>query len=157
MAEQIIKLKARESDSRMAGYEKELREALSRLPEIEKLMMNLYEDRIKGTLPETIFATLMQKYEIQQSELNAQIPVLRDKIQTNRQCVEGAAVWIRHIKKYTTLEEADASVFVELVERVEVGEAYKEDGKTIRDIKVIYRYVGNVDEAMTAVAKEVSA
>lgn len=156
VAEQIIKLKARESDSRMAGYEKELREALSRLPEIEKLMMNLYEDRIKGTLPETIFATLMQKYEIQQLELNAQIPVLRDKIQTNRQCVEGATVWIRHIKKYTTLKEADASVFVELVERVEVGEAYKEDGKTIRDIKVIYRYVGNVDEAMTAVAKEVA-
>lgn len=157
VAEQIVKLKARESDNRMAGYEKELREALSRLPEIEKLMMSLYEDRIKGTLTDTVFSTLMKKYETQQAELNAQIPVLRDKIQTNRQCVDDANLWIRHIKKYTALEAADTSVFVELVECVEVGESYKEDGKTIRDIKVIYRYVGDVDEAITAAVKEVAA
>ena len=154
VAEQIIKLKARESDSRMAGYEKELREVLSRLPEIEKLMMSLYEDRIKGALPETVFVTLMQKYEAQQTELNAQIPILRDKILSNRQCADDTAVWIRHIKKYTELTAADASVFVELVECVQVGEAYKEDGKTIRDIKVIYRYVGDVDAAMNPAEKE---
>ena len=154
VAEQIIRLKNRESDSRMAGYEKELRAALSRLPEIEKLMMNLYEDRIKGTLPETVFATLMQKYETQQTELNAQIPALREKIRRNRQCAEDTAMWIRHIRKYTGLETADEAVMVELVERVEVGEAKKIDGVTVRDIRVVYRYVGNVDEAVQCAMKE---
>jgi hypothetical protein len=154
VAEQIIGLKNRESDSRMAGYEKELKAAISRLPEIEKLMMSLYEDRIKGNLPETVFATLMQKYEAQQSELNAQIPALQEKIRGNRQCVCDTAAWIRHIKEYTRLEAADEAVMLELVDRVEVGEAKKADGVTVRDIKVIYRYVGDVDGAVKMAEKE---
>ena len=99
----------------------------------------------------------MQQYEKEQITLNSLIPVLRDRIQDSRKCVEGTAAWIRHIKKYTKLEAADASVFVELVERVEVGESHKENGKTVRDIKVVYRYVGDVDEAMIISVKEVAA
>jgi len=153
IARQIIKLKSHESDNRLAGYEKELKAALTRLPEIEKLMMALYEDRIKGTVPEPVFATLMKKYEAQQAELNAQIPLLGERISASRQCEDNTATWIRHIKKYAALDTADAAILIELVDHVEVGESYKENGKTVRDVKVIYRYVGNVDEAIASARK----
>jgi DNA invertase Pin-like site-specific DNA recombinase len=148
IAAQIVRLKNVESDTRLAGYEKELKAALARLPEIERLMMNLYEDRIKGTLPETVFATLMKKYESQQTELNAQIPLLSEKIGGSRKCADDTALWITHIKKYFDLQAADSSVFVELIDHVEVGEPHKENGVTVCDVKVIYRYVGNVDAAV---------
>lgn len=153
IAQQIIRRKVRESDSRMAGYEKELHNALVRLPEIEKLMMNLYEDRIKGTVPEAVFATLMKKYENQQAELSAQIPVLEDRIKSSRQSKDDTAVWISHIKKYTNLETVDEAILIELVKHIEVGEPRKENGQTVCDIRVVYRYVGNIDEAVNA-AKE---
>lgn len=154
IAARIVKLKTDEEDTHMAGYEKELKAALTRLPEVEKLMMNLYEDRIKGALSETVFATLMQKYELDQNKLTAGIAELQEKIQTGRQSAGDANMWIKHIKKYVALKAVDEAILVELVEHIEVGDSYKENGKTIRDISVVYRYVGNVDNAVEFVIKE---
>jgi DNA invertase Pin-like site-specific DNA recombinase len=148
IAKKIIKLKTCESDSRMATFEKELHTALTRLPEVERLMMSLYEDRIKGTVPEAVFATLMKKYENQQTELAAQIPVLEDKIRKGRQGKDDTALWIEHIKKYTAIEAVDEAILIELIEHIEVGEPQKTDSGTVCDIKVIYRYVGDVDDAV---------
>jgi hypothetical protein len=153
IVKQIIKLKVCESDSRMAGYEKELHTALTRLPEVERLMMTLYEDRIKGTVPEAVFATLMKKYETQQAELTAQIPALEEKIHAGRQGKDDTRLWISHIKKYAAVEEADEAILIELIERIDVGEPHKADGVTVCDIKVVYRYVGDVDAAVQS-AKE---
>jgi DNA invertase Pin-like site-specific DNA recombinase len=154
IAKQIIRLKNTESDSRLAGYEKELKAALARLPETERLMMSLYEDRIKGALPETVFATLMKKYEAQQSELNAQIPLLGEKINGIRMNVDNTALWIAHIKKYFDIQTADEAILVELIDHIEVGDPHRENGVTVCDVRVIYRYVGDVDAAVTSAMKE---
>jgi len=144
----IIRQKSAESDSRLAGYERELRAAQARKPEIERLMMSLYEDRIKGVVPEAVFATLMKKYETQQAELITVIPELQAKIQGGRLCLDNTAMWIKHIRKYTELETMDQAILIELVERIEVSETKTVDGVSICDIKVVYRYVGCVDEAI---------
>lgn len=154
IAEQIIRLKDHEDNRRLAAYEKELSAALSRLPEVEKLMMNLYEDRIKGAVAETLFATLIQKFEGRQSELSARIAELQEKIPAGRQCAIEVGTWIKHIRKYIALKKVDETILVELVEHIEIGDSYKENGKTIRDISVVYRYVGNVDAAVASEIKE---
>ena len=43
----------------------------------------------------------------------------------------------------------------ELVDRIEVGESVRRGSLRIRDVKLYYRYVGNVDEAMREAATEV--
>jgi hypothetical protein len=145
----ILRLKSEESDSRLAGYEKELRAARARLPEVERLMMNLYEDRIKGTLPDATFATLMRKYEAQQAELNGQIPVLMEKVRQGRQNTDNTALWMRHIRQYTQLETLDEAVLIELVERIDVAEPQVVGDKKLCDVKIIYRYVGYIGEALS--------
>lgn len=156
IAQQILGLKNQENNSRLAVYEKDLKTALTRLPQIEKLMMSLYEDRIKGAVQETIFAALMKNYEAELAELNSQIPLLREKISGSRQCSEDAAAWIRHIKKYVALETVDEAILIELVDHVAVGEAYRENGKLIRHVRVVYRYVGHIDSAVQSPTKEVA-
>jgi DNA invertase Pin-like site-specific DNA recombinase len=148
IVQSIIRKKSAESDSRLIGYERELRAALSRLPEIERLMMNLYEDRIKGTVPETVFGTLMKKYETQQAELAATVPALKEKIRHGRQCFDNTALWVKHIRKYHEIEMVDEAILIELVERVDVSEPQTVDGATKCKIKIVYRYVGCVDEAI---------
>lgn len=154
IAAQIVKQKSVESNSRLAGYERELRAAESRLPEIERLMMNLYEDRIKGTVPETVFGTLLKKYEIQQAEIAAAIPELKSKIQNGRECFDNTAMWVKQICKYTKIEAVDEAILIELVERIEVKEPQLIDGNMVYDIKIVYRYVGDVDDAVAAEIKE---
>ena len=41
-----------------------------------------------------------------------------------------------------------------LVDRIEVGEAQKVKGVRVRDVKVYYRYVGNVDDAVAEERRE---
>jgi len=151
VSRKILRLKSEESDSRLAGYERELKAARTRLPEVERLMMNLYEDRIKGTVPDAVFATLMRKYEAQQAELNGQIPVLIEKVRQGRQNFDNTALWIRHIRQYTQLETLDEAILIELVERIEVGEPRTVDGKKLCDVKIIYRYVGYIDDALSQI------
>ena len=45
--------------------------------------------------------------------------------------------------------ELDESILFELVDRIEVGETQKVGGQRICDLRVYYRYVGNVDAALT--------
>ncbi len=103
------------------------------------------------------YKTLVEKYETQQAELKAQISALSEKVRTGRQCEEDIAAWIRHIRQYTALETVDEAVLLELIDHVEVGEAYKENGKKHRDVKVFYRYVGAVDDAIATPAKKEAA
>ena len=56
----------------------------------------------------------------------------------------------RIIRRYTEITELDETILFELVDRIEVGEARKEGNLRICDIKVFYRYVGNVDDALVA-------
>ena len=49
---------------------------------------------------------------------------------------------------YTEITELDESILFELVDRIEVGETKKVGGQRICDLRVYYRYVGNVDAAL---------
>ena len=68
LAEQISRMKEKESRSRVISYEQELKAAAARMTELERLMQNLYEDKCTGTIPQTVFQTLMRKYETERAE-----------------------------------------------------------------------------------------
>lgn len=148
--ENIVRQKSKESKSRLAVYERELRANTARAAELENLMQNLYEDRIKGTIPEAVFKTLMSKYETERAEKSASLPELEKKIRDGMKCYDDASVWADSIRCYAELEKLDEAILLELVERIEVGEAEKVNGKRVCDVKIYYRYVGNVDEAVAA-------
>ena len=150
---EIARLKNNESRSRLSSYERELRASTARAAEVENLMQNLYEDRIKGTIPEAVFTTLMQKYETERAEKVAALPALRDKIQNGRQGFSDGKAWTKLIRGYTRLETLDETVLLELVDRIEIGESQKIGGKRVCDIKIRYRYVGDVDEAVATTVK----
>jgi hypothetical protein len=56
--------------------------------------------------------------------------------------------WLRVIRKYTELEELTAEVLLELVDTIEVFEPQKVDGKRVCRVHIVYRFVGNVGEAL---------
>ncbi|MGO5094616.1 recombinase family protein [Agathobaculum sp. LCP25S3_E8] len=148
VAQQIVRIKDREAHSLLASCEKELRLSIARLAELEKLMQNLYEDKYNGTIPQTVFQTLMRKYEAERVEKAEAIPELEHKVKSNRENRQDATRWTHIIRRYTEITELDETILFELVDRIEVGDTQVINGQRICDIKVYYRYVGNVDEAL---------
>ena len=148
LAEKIRRAKEQESRSRRTFYEQELKAATARANELERLMQSLYEDKCAGTIPLTVFQTLMLKYETERAEKAAAIPELKKKIHAQLETKQDTSRWMDIVRRYTEIEALDESILFALVDRIEIGEARKMDGQRVRDVKVIYRYVGDVDGAL---------
>ena len=122
--------------------------------ELERLMQNLYEDKCTGTIPQTVFQTLMRKYEAERAEKAAAIPELEQKVRAQLENRQDANRWMEVIRHYTEIAALDESILFELVDRIEVGEPRKVNGQRICDVKVVYRYVGSVDDALAQERQE---
>lgn len=148
LAQQILRLKEKEARTRLSSYEQELKTAVARISELERLMQNLYEDKCAGTIPQTVFQTLMKKYESERAEKAGAVPELERKVRSHLENRQDADHWTEVIRRYTEITELDETILFELVERIEVGDTKKVNGLRVCDIKVYYRYVGNVDDAL---------
>ncbi len=148
LLEQIVRMKNKEQNSQKAFCEQELKVVSARVRELEKLMQNLYEDKCRGVVPQTVFQTLMKKYEMERARKAAALPELEKKAKTLQESYCAVESWLKIIRRYTEITELDESILFELVDRIEIGEARREKGVRICDIKVFYRYVGNVDDAL---------
>jgi len=147
LIEQIICLKDKEAHSRLMSYEQEVTALRKRITELEKLMQSLYEDKCKGTVPSSVFTTLIQKYETERAEKVAVLPELETKLRTQLESRQNADHWAGVIEQYTDLTRLDETILFELVDRIEVGETKKRGNLRICDVRIYYRYVGNVDDA----------
>ncbi len=129
----ITRAKEKESSGLFSAYQSELTATVKRLVELEKLM---------------------QKYETERSEKSATLPELQAKLKSHSDNRADAEKWAEIIRQYTEITSLDESILFELVERIEVGEAKKIDGQRICDIKIFYRFVGNIDDAVASEAQD---
>ena len=82
------------------------------------------------------------------SAIELTIPELEQKVRAQLENRQDANRWMEVIRRYTEITALDESILFELVDRIEVGEARKVNGQRICDVKVVYRYVGSVDDAL---------
>ncbi|MDL2232188.1 recombinase family protein [Ruminococcaceae bacterium OttesenSCG-928-L11] len=145
---EIIRQKSSIEASDLALHRKELRHLTSRLAELDKLIQCLYEDRVKGTVPETVFHSLMEKYEQERLGKKERATLLEQKITESRQDWSNVTEWANIIKRHTNLESLNAETLLELIDRIEIGAATVENNQRICNITVYYRFVENVDLSM---------
>lgn len=148
LTRQIIRMKKQETRGRLTSCEQELKAVKARLSELERLMQILYEDKCSGTITQAVFQTLMRKYEAERAEKAGALPELERKLKAHMENRQDAGRWTEIIRQYTEITKLDESILFALVDRIEVGEARKIDGVRVCDVKVYYRYVGNVDSAI---------
>ena len=116
-----------------------------RLDDLEKLCQSLYEDRVLGKVPENLYISLIQKYEQERAEKQDQLNETQEKMSRIEQNKTGVTNWVELVKKYMSVDELDQNMISELIDKVEIGERTVIDGVTYRDIKVYYKFVGNID------------
>jgi chaperonin cofactor prefoldin len=141
------KLAAEYGDSeekRIQTLTDELESVKARYAELDRIMEQLYEDKIAGRLTNGRFQKLSVKYEAEQPLVEKKLEVLKadiDRLSANRRDVSS---WIESIRKYTDIQELDRIILGELVEKITVGEAKVIDSVKHLDITIYYRFVGAV-------------
>ena len=140
LQKQLISMDAgRREDTR-----KEITKLRRRIDELEHLTAKLYEDKVCGTVSEATFTVLMQKSEQERLQKAERLEAL---LAEARQCEQEAAniqSWAAIVRKHLHTQELDRMMVDELIDHIEVGERIVTDGCKYRDIKIFYRFVGQI-------------
>ena len=89
---------------------------------------------------------LSGRYQDEQIQLEADVKKLKETLNQTVASKENAERWISIICKYTNLTELTAPLLNELIDKIVVHEATKdENGKRVQNIDIYYRFVGMID------------
>lgn len=89
---------------------------------------------------------LSNRYQDEQLEIEAKIKALQDRITQKAKTKDNAEMWIDLISKHTEITELTAPLLNELINKIVVHEATKdENGKRHQLLEIDYRFVGTID------------
>ena len=127
-----------------AAAKKTARAIRKRLAELEKLVQNVYEDKVKGAIPEAVCVELMNKYQTERAEEAGQLQRLEQQMEESQTVRDDVQEWVSLIRQYRNLEALDRETLLRLVDRIEVGERRIVDGMKEREIRIYYKFVGYI-------------
>ena len=143
--EALLSAQSNETMSYRAAYKSELDAHKKQIAKLDLLIENLYEDRVSGTVPESLFKRQIGKYEQERVDRLQSAETLEQRIRGMKQNTDNAATWANLMKRYADLETLDSETLLLLIDKIIIGETQIIDGRRVVDIQVVYNYVGNVD------------
>ena len=136
----------RQGEDAVRQGEKEYAEAKTRLEEIDRIINQLYEDRVAGHLSTERFSKMLANYETEQETLRARCETLQVQITAARATSDNAKQFIRVVKRFTEMQELTPEIVATLIERVEIWQAQVVDGEKKQEIRIVYNFVGDIRE-----------
>ena len=68
------------------------------------------------------------------------------ELEAYQQDTDDVQQWMNLIREYAKLEQLDRPTLLRLVKRIDIGEKKVEGGRTVRDIKIHYNFVGYIED-----------
>ena len=114
--------------------------------ELDNLIAKIYEDRLNEKINERTFSMLSQKYQNEQTELEAKIEALTKQLDSTREQENNIEKWIDLIKQFSSPSELTAELLNTLIEKILIHDVVKgADGNKTQEIEIYYRFVGKID------------
>jgi len=133
---------AKQSGS-IAQKKKRLVEAKKRSEELEKLLCQIYEDKILGKLPEARFATLDARYADEQNELSGEIGELEQAVSCYEHKQQSAEKFIALIYEYESFDTLTTTMLNEFVEKIVVHKRIRKGCQdTTQEVEIYFNFVG---------------
>ena len=129
----------RERDKELAQKKDTLAQSQKRIAELDVIIKRLYEDNISGKLSDERFIKLSRDYELEQTNLTNLVEHLRQEVKEQEKQKVNVRQFIAAVRKYTDMQQLDASILREFVDKIYISEVYTPDENEPR-IKVCLLY-----------------
>ena len=116
-----------------------------RISELDRIIQQLYEDRVAGALSVERFTRLSEGYEKEQADLKQSAEELRGVVAEAEAQTVNVQNFLKIVKKYTEPTELTPALLREFVEKVVVHAPDKSSGHRTQRIDVHYNFIGEVD------------
>lgn len=143
--EDYRKCSVKESARQQAAARNELKKAESRLSEIGKIIVKLYEEKVCGTMPEARFELLAKNYEIEQSALKQKVESLKAGLAVAEESDDSISKFISLVRSYTEVNELTPEILNSFIDKIYIGKPERIDGQRVQEVKIIYKLVGAVN------------
>lgn len=139
----VREAQATQQSSGIAQKKKRLADAQKRSSDLEKLLCQIYEDKILGKLPEARFATLDARYADEQDALSAEIDELEQAVSGYEHKQQSTEKFIALIDKYENFDTLTTTMLNEFVEKIIVHERDRKGSQdTTQEIEIYFNFVG---------------
>jgi hypothetical protein len=130
------------------AYESELATHNKQLDKLDALIESLYEDKVSGVVPESLFKRQIVKYEQERKERSQAVRDLEKRLMAVKPIADNTSAWIELMKQYSDIDALtlDAETLIALIDKIIIGEPQFISGRRVCDVKIVYNYVGCVDE-----------
>lgn len=126
-----------------AQKKKRLEEAKKRADELERLLCQIYEDKILGRLPESRFAVLDERYASEQEKLSEEIAALETEVSSYEKSQRSSQRFIALVDKYESFEALTTTMLNEFIEKILVHERDRKGSQdTTQEIEIYFNFVG---------------
>lgn len=127
----------------IAQKKKRLEEAQKRADELERLLCQIYEDKILGRLPESRFAVLDERYASEQEKLTEEIAALETEVSSFEKSQRSSQRFIALVDKYESFETLTTAMLNEFIEKILVHERDRKGSQdTTHEIEIYFNFVG---------------
>ena len=116
-----------------------------RISELDRIIQQLYEDRVSGALSAERFAKLSGGYEKEQEELKQAAKELQAIVNTIETQAVNVQSFLKIVRKYTAPTELTPALLREFVEKIVVHAPDKSSGHRTQRIDVHYNFIGEID------------
>lgn len=135
------------TDTEGKKYKNEIKKLNKRLQELDKIFLNLYEDKVLNHISERNYLQMAEKYQNEQAEIIDKLQNIESKVKEDEENKNGAVSFINIIKQYNGIEELDRKILNSLIDRIEVSEKYiDKDGIKTQKVVIYYKYIGTLKE-----------
>ena len=143
---------SRENRKKLSAYAQEKEAAERRVQAIDRIIRNLYEDKVNGSLSDERFRKLSQEYEEEQKTLNARIRELQEVLAKAKEEIDNVNLFMRIVRQQTEVTELTPEIVRRFIDKVVVHEKRKVDGKRTQEVEIIYNCVGIIPDFAEEVA-----
>lgn len=116
-----------------------------RLEELGTITKKLYEDNALSRLSDDEYSRLSAQFSSERKETEERLPAIAEVLKKEERNIENVARFTKIIAKYLDIKELNKTVLNELIDKIEVHEAEKIDGKSVQKVDIYYRFVGNLN------------
>lgn len=143
--EYILQKGEQEQQATVREQKRELEKAKRRISELDVLFQKLFEGNAVGRISDERFSTLSAGYEEEQAALKAKVQTLSQEVQLANEKALGTERFLHIAEKYMDLQELTPTILRELIEKIEVSEPVKVNGKKrIQKIRIFYNFIGEI-------------
>lgn len=143
--EDFRKCSVKESARLQSAAKSELKKAESRLSEIEKIIVKLYEEKVCGRIPEKRFELLAKNYETEQAELKQKTEALKASLAAKEERDGSLEKFVSLVRSYTEVQNLTPEILNSFIDKIYIGKPERIDGQRVQEVKIIYKLVGAVN------------